>query len=50
VVLVVSEESGQISLAVGGKLEAVPRENLSRRLARLMNASMVPMKSGKRAA
>jgi diadenylate cyclase len=36
VVLVVSEESGRISLAVGGGLEAVPRENLSRRLAALL--------------
>jgi diadenylate cyclase len=33
VVLVVSEETGRISLAVGGDLEPVPRENLSRRLA-----------------
>lgn len=33
IVLVVSEETGRISLAVGGRLEAVPRENLSRRLA-----------------
>src|SRR5262249_36779096 len=33
VLLVVSEETGRVSLAVGGKLEAVPRENLSRRLA-----------------
>jgi diadenylate cyclase len=32
VLLVVSEETGRISLAVGGRLEAVPRENLSRRL------------------
>jgi diadenylate cyclase len=38
VVLVVSEESGRISLAVGGRLEPVPRENLSRRLAALLNA------------
>jgi diadenylate cyclase len=33
VVLIVSEETGRVSLAVGGRLEAVPRENLSRRLA-----------------
>jgi diadenylate cyclase len=33
VLVVVSEESGRISLAIGGKLEAVPRENLSRRFA-----------------
>lgn len=31
--LVVSEETGRISLAVGGRLEPVPREYLSRRLA-----------------
>jgi diadenylate cyclase len=36
-VLVVSEESGRISLAVGGRLEPVPRENLSRRLAELLS-------------
>ncbi|MFN4259000.1 MAG: diadenylate cyclase CdaA [Gemmataceae bacterium] len=35
--LVVSEETGRISLAVGGKLEPVPRENLSRRLAALLS-------------
>lgn len=33
VVLVVSEETGRISLAVGGRLEPVARDNLSRRLA-----------------
>jgi diadenylate cyclase len=37
VVLVVSEETGRISIGVGGKLEAVPRENLSRRLAALFS-------------
>ena len=36
VLLVVSEETGRVSLAVGGKLEPVPRENLSRRLAGLL--------------
>jgi len=41
VLLVVSEETGRISLAVGGKLEPVPRENLSRRLAALLT-SRVP--------
>ena len=30
VILVVSEETGRISLAVGGRLEAVSRDNLSR--------------------
>jgi diadenylate cyclase len=39
VLLVVSEETGRISLAVGGRLEAVPRENLSRRLAELLSSS-----------
>jgi diadenylate cyclase len=38
VLLVVSEETGRISLAVGGQLEAVPRENLSRRLADLFSS------------
>ena len=36
VLLVVSEETGRISVAVGGRLEPVPRENLSRRLASLL--------------
>jgi diadenylate cyclase len=36
VLLVVSEETGRISLAVSGRLEPVPRENLSRRLADLL--------------
>ena len=38
VVLVVSEETGRISLAVAGRLEPVPRENLSRRLAAMLSA------------
>ena len=38
VLLVVSEETGRISLAVGGRLEPVPRENLSRRLAALLSS------------
>jgi diadenylate cyclase len=37
IVLVVSEETGRISLAVAGQLEPVPRENLSRRLAALLS-------------
>jgi diadenylate cyclase len=37
IVLVVSEETGRISVAVGGRLEPVARENLSRRLAALMS-------------
>ena len=44
VVLVVSEETGRISLAVGGRLEAVPRENLSRRLADLFSNRSVASK------
>jgi diadenylate cyclase len=36
VLVVVSEETGRISLAVGGKLEPVPREQLSERLALLL--------------
>jgi diadenylate cyclase len=38
VLVVVSEETGRISLAVGGLLEPVTRENLSRRLADLLSA------------
>jgi diadenylate cyclase len=38
VLLVVSEETGRISVAVAGRLEPVPRENLSRRLADLLSA------------
>src|SRR5262249_32977916 len=37
VVLVVSEETGRVSLAVGGRLEPVARENLSRSLAALLS-------------
>ena len=37
ILLVVSEETGRVSVAAGGKLESVPRENLSRRLAFLLN-------------
>jgi diadenylate cyclase len=37
ILLVVSEETGRISLAVAGRLEPVPRENLSRRLADLLS-------------
>jgi diadenylate cyclase len=37
VLLVVSEETGRISLAVAGRLEAVHRDHLSRRLAALVN-------------
>jgi diadenylate cyclase len=37
VLVVVSEETGRVSLAAGGRLEPVPRENLSRRLAALLS-------------
>jgi diadenylate cyclase len=43
VLLVVSEETGRISLAFGGRLEPVPRENLSRRLAALLSAPSAPI-------
>jgi len=39
IILIVSEETGRISLAVGGRLEPVPRENLSRRLAELVSSN-----------
>lgn len=42
VLLVVSEETGRISLAIGGRLEPVPRENLSRRLADLLSRRETP--------
>jgi hypothetical protein len=35
--LVVSEETGRVSIAASGRLEPVPRENLSRRLAALLS-------------
>jgi diadenylate cyclase len=38
VVLVVSEETGRISLAVNGRLEPVPREALAQRLTALLCA------------
>ena len=38
VLLVVSEETGRISLAVGGRLEPVSRENLSCRLADVLSS------------
>jgi len=50
IVLVVSEETGRISLAVGGHLEPVPRENLSRRLADLLNSGQSRNRPLKRAA
>jgi diadenylate cyclase len=38
ILLVVSEETGRITLASAGQLEVVPRENLSRRLAELLES------------
>jgi diadenylate cyclase len=49
VLLVVSEETGRISVAVGGKLEPAPRENLARRLASLLNAREQQPQAAKRA-
>ncbi len=39
ILLVVSEETGRITLASAGQLEVVPRENLSRRLAELLESN-----------
>jgi diadenylate cyclase len=39
VVVVVSEETGRISIAAGGRLEAVAREHLARRLTALLSSS-----------
>lgn len=50
VLLVVSEETGRISLAVAGKLEPVPRENLSRSLAGLLSSSPSSVPAAARAA
>jgi diadenylate cyclase len=53
VLLVVSEETGRVSVGVAGRLEAVPRETLSRRLAELLSArnpSTAPRQRGHRSA
>jgi diadenylate cyclase len=42
ILLVVSEETGRISVAVSGKIDAIPRENLTRRLAELLAAPRLP--------
>jgi diadenylate cyclase len=42
VLLVVSEETGRISVAVGGRLEVVPREHLARRLSDLLSHRATP--------
>jgi diadenylate cyclase len=41
VILVISEETGRISLASAGRFEPVPRENLARRLVDLLNAPSI---------
>ncbi len=50
ILLVVSEETGRISVGVGGRLEAVPRENLSRRLAALLSSTALVKVASRRAA
>lgn len=45
VVLVVSEETGRISIAVAGKFEAMPRANLARRLVDLLSAAPLAKKA-----
>jgi diadenylate cyclase len=40
IVVVVSEETGRVSLAIGGRLEPVPREALARRLAAVLHGPM----------
>jgi len=50
IILVVSEETGRISLAVAGHLEPVPRENLSRRLANLLSSGRPVSRQVRRAA
>jgi diadenylate cyclase len=49
VLLVVSEETGRISVALAGRLETVPRENLSRRLADLLSNPKRSAKSARAA-
>jgi uncharacterized protein (TIGR00159 family) len=43
VLLVVSEETGRISVAVGGRLEVVPREQLAHRLTELLSVPGRPV-------
>jgi diadenylate cyclase len=44
ILIVVSEETGRISLAMGGELEAVPRDNVSRRLAEVLSNFRLPLR------
>jgi len=46
VLLVVSEETGRISLAVGGRLEPVPRDQLAHRLTTLLTRQAGPAFAG----
>jgi diadenylate cyclase len=50
VLLIVSEETGRVSIAVAGKLEPVARENLSRRLAALLSSPVIARSEGLKAA
>lgn len=43
VLLVVSEETGQISLAIAGRLKAIPRDRLASRLAELLTGRSVSL-------
>jgi hypothetical protein len=44
ILIVVSEETGRISLALGGELEAIPRDNVSRRLAEVLSDFKLPLR------
>jgi diadenylate cyclase len=50
IVLVISEETGRISLACGGRFEPVPRQNLARRLVELLSAAPPSMATLRQAA
>ena len=43
IILVISEETGRISLACAGRFEPVPRENLARRLVDLLHTPASPL-------
>jgi diadenylate cyclase len=45
IVLVISEETGRISIAYAGRFEPVPRENLARRLVDLLHAPSLDRKA-----
>jgi diadenylate cyclase len=50
IILVVSEETGRISIAHAGRFEPVPRENLARRLVDLLQAPAAAAESTRKAA